>query len=145
MQSYSRVEYGGYTFGTKESQEGLKHDDSHIRLDYNELMGRNNSQLKSAFATIKDLFVHEMYPGGPAKVVVHGAWLDVLGTCPIAGTTLVRKRENHPFNLSCKFTFIQTCYQMPVALWPYDPFKKLPSNDPRRHHFDIIDRNQTEQ
>ena len=84
-----------------------------------------------------------MYPGGPAKLVVQGDWLEVMGKCPIAGTTLVRQNNNHPFNNSCKFSFLETCYNIPVALWPHDPFNKLPNDDPHREYFDIIDRNQT--
>ena len=144
MQSYNRVEYGGYTFGTMISQEGKKHDNSHFRVDYNELVGRNHTRPAEAYATIADLFIHTMYPGGPSKVVVGGSWLECMGKCPIAGTTLVRKNANHPFNRSAKFTFIQECYTMPVALWPYDPFNRLPSQDPHRQYYDIIDRNQTD-
>ena len=116
MQRYERVEYGGYTFGTKQSQMNNKHDNSHLRVDYNEPVGRNNSRPAIAYATITELFVHTMYPGGPSKVVVGGSWLEVMGKCPITGTTLVRKNANHPFNLSTKFTFLQECYTMPVAL-----------------------------
>jgi hypothetical protein len=85
-----------------------------------------------------------MYPGGPSKLVVKGNWFENMGKCSIAGTTLVRNNANHPFNRASKFTFIETCYTIPVAVWPYDPFNKLPANHPRRQYFDIIDRNQTE-
>jgi hypothetical protein len=60
------------------------------------------------------------------------------------GTTLVRKKPDHAFNLSAKFTFMQECYTIPVTLWPYDPFHKLPSHDQRRQYYDIIDRNQAD-
>ena len=60
--------------------------------------------------------VHEMFPGGPSKVVVRGSLLEVMGRCPITDTTLVHKNKNHPFNQSSKFTFLQTCYNIPVAL-----------------------------
>ena len=96
MQRYQRVEYGGYTFGTKQSQMNNKHDSSHLRVDYNEPVGRHNSRPATAYATITDLFVHTMYPGGPSKVVVGGSWLEVMGKCPIAGTTLVRKNRTTP-------------------------------------------------
>ena len=109
-----------------------------------EAVGRAQSQLNSAFATIQAIFVHEMYPGGPSKLVVRGDWLEVMGKCPIAGTTLVRQNDHHPFNKNSKFTFLETCYNIPVALWPFDPFNKLPNDDPRHKYFDTIDRNQTE-
>jgi hypothetical protein len=144
MQRYERVEYGGYIFCTKRSQEGHKHDNSTFKVDYNELVGRNRSVPATAYATIRDLFVHTMYPGGPSKVVVCGSWFDVIGKCPIAGTTLVRKNPNNSFNVNAKYTFIQECYTMPLALWPYDPFCRLPAGDPHRHYYDIIDRNQPE-
>ena len=144
MQRYQRVEYGGFTFATKDSQGKNKHDNSHMRLDYMEPHGRNHLRPATAYATITDLFVHTMYPGGPSKLVVCGAWLEVMGICPIAGTTLVRKNKNHAFNLSAKFTFMQECYTMPVALWPHDPFDKLPIDNPKRKWYDIIDRNEAD-
>jgi hypothetical protein len=52
------------------------------------------------------------------------------------------EEPNHPFNLYVKFTFLQECYTMPVALGSYDPFMRLPSHDPHRKYYDIIDRNQ---
>ena len=57
-----------------------------------------------------------MYPGGPSKVVVEGLWYENVGTCPIAGTTLVRENKNTPFNKCSRFTFLETCYQIPVAV-----------------------------
>ena len=100
--------------------------------------------MRKAFASITRIFVHSMYPGGPSKVVVEGLWYENVGTCPIAGTTLVRENKNTPFNKCSRFTFLETCYQIPVAVWPYDPHGKLHPEDERRLYFDIIDRNQTE-
>jgi len=105
VQRYKRVEYGGYIFATKAAQEKNKHDDSHIRVDYMEPQGRNNLRPATAYATITDLFVHCMYPGGPSKVVVCGSWLEVMGKCPIAGTTLVRKKEDPPLQHVCQVHF----------------------------------------
>ena len=96
------------------------------------------------YATIKRLFVHEMYPGGPSRVVVEGRWLEPMGKCEVAGTTLVRHNKHYGFNLPgrARFTFLSTCYEIPVALWPHDPAGTLPAGHPRRKWYDVIDRNQ---
>ena len=70
--------------------------------------------------------------------------MSVMGTCEVAGTTLVKKDPDHDFNHSSRFVFLDMCYQRPVAIWPFDPFKKLLAQDQRKDWFDIIDRNQTE-
>jgi hypothetical protein len=108
-----------------------------------EALGRAESRLRSAFATLKAIFVHEMYPWGRTKLVAQGDWLEVMGTCPIAGTTLVCPNNNHPFNNSCKLSSLETSYNIPVALWPHGLFNKPPNDDPRREYFDIVDRNRT--
>ena len=77
-------------------------------------------------------------------IMVEGDWFTVMGTCPVAGTTLVRKDLDHPFNSSSRFVFLNNCYNRPVAVWPHDPFDDLVSTDPHKHCFDIIDRNQDE-
>ena len=94
------------------------------------------------FAQIKRIFEHTAYPGGPTRVVVQGDWLEIKGDCDVAKTSLGAKNPNHLFNSSSPFVFLDTCYTMPVALWPHDPFDKLPPSHPHKLWFDIIDRNQ---
>ena len=144
---YRRAEYAGYKFADYKTQKNRKSDDSHFRVEYREQIGRSSQTvLKQAYASIRQIFVHAMYPGGPEKVVVEGRWLENMGKCPIAGTNLVRHNVNASFNQPGrqKFTFLETCYHMPVALWPFDPLNKLPHDDRRKKFYDIIDRNQDE-
>ena len=141
VQTYERARYAGNVFRTFASQKKVKRCDAYIRYDYE---NASNGRAEKGFAKIRRIFEHEAYPGGPTRVVVEGSWLKVMGTCDVAGTALVKRDRNHPFNHSSKFVFIDQCYQRPVALWPFDPFNKLPPGDPRCNWFDIIDRNQTE-
>jgi hypothetical protein len=136
------VQYAGSIFRTKHSQRNLKTDNSHLVMDYKPPGA--NQPVKQAYAQIKDLFEHEAYPGGPKRIVVNGAWFDVMGKCPIAGTTLVKKNRRNPFNFSSKFVFLDDCYQRPVAIWPHDPSGELAANDPKRKWFDVIDRNRSD-
>jgi len=115
-----------------------------VRFDYAPVEARYNGITQKGFAQIKRMFVHEAYPGGPARVVVEGDWMKVAGVCSIAKTTLVRKFPNHPFNLSSRYVFLDDCYHRPVAVWPHDPLEKLRVDSPFRDCFDIIDRNQDE-
>ena len=102
------------------------------------------TDLKSLFGTITKIFQHTMYPGGPTKVFLQCEWYDTVGRCPVAGTQVVRKNPQNDWNLRSPFVPLDTCYQIPVAFWPYDPFDKLAANDPMNFKdcFDVIDRNQ---
>ena len=136
------MEYSGADFRTQESQKDLKRDDSHIRFDYK--MAGAQGAITKGFAEIKRVFVHTAYPDGPERFIVEGDWFRLMGKCNIAKTDLVRIDPNHPFNHSSKFVFLDSCYQRPVAVWPYDPLNKLPVTHPKKAWFDIIDRNQSE-
>ena len=115
FQSYKRARYAGNVFRTQASQVNLKGDDSHVRFDYRAAEG---GDLTKGFATIIRMFEHEAYPGGPSRVVLEGAWWQVVGTCPVAGTTLVKKNVEHPFNYSSRFVFLDECYQTPSSFGP---------------------------
>jgi hypothetical protein len=104
----------------------------------------NRGISRKGFAQIKRIFVHKAYEGGPSRVVVDGDWLQVVGLCEVAKTTLVRKNPNHPFNLSSRFVFLDNCYHRPVSVWPHDPFNRLPPGSRFSDCYDIIDRNQDE-
>jgi hypothetical protein len=106
--------------------------------------GRNNAVNRS-YARIKRIFQHVMYPGGPSRVFVQGAWYRDEGVCPIAGTHLVSPQPDHTFTIQSKFTLLSSCYQQPVALWPHDPKNLLPAGDLGKHVFDVIDRNEEQQ
>lgn len=77
-------------------------------------------------------------------MMVEGDWLEFVGTCGVAGTSLVRKNNDHPFNSSSRFVFLNNCYSKPVAVWPHDPFDDLHATHRHKDCFDIIDRNQDE-
>ena len=77
------------------------------------------------------------------RLIVEGHWLLEMGVCDVAGTTLVKPGDN-VFNHSSRFVFLDHCSSRPVNIWPYDPFNVLSVEDPRKHWFDVIDRNQDE-
>ena len=120
----------------------MQTDDTHVRFDYAPTEARYHGITQKGFAQIKRMFVHEAYPGGPARVVVEGDWMKFVDLFRIAKTTLVRKTPDHPFNLSSRYVFLGDWYHRPVTICPHDPFGKL--QDAFRDCFDIIDRNQDE-
>ena len=61
---------------------------------------------------------------------------------PVTGNSLVLKTNKNPFNKDFKYVFMETCYQQPVGVWPYDPLDKLAEDNPLKHAFHIINRNQ---
>ena len=107
-----------------------KHDDSKFRYD----VLNEHREVEPYYATIKRIFEHTMYPGGPTKLVFEGSWFKVVETCAITGYNVVKPDPSfYP-----RFAFVQTCYQQPVALWPRDPINKNPS---KRNMYDVIDYN----
>jgi hypothetical protein len=119
-------------------------DNSIFRMDYKDGAQRAVA-IRTSFARIKRIFKHTMFPGGPTEIFVQGAWYKNEGVCPIAGTQLVSSHPTHHFTLQSKFTTLVSCYQQPVALWPYDPQGLLPPEDPRSAFFDVIDRNEEQE
>ena len=98
----------------------------------------NNSEEKgeerSAYAWIKRLLIHELYPGGPSAIIVDGEWLDVLPEKGPTGLTLVRENSENAFNQSCRFTFLKNCEPHNVALLHQEP------DDPACITFSVVDR-----
>lgn len=143
---YKKVRYSGQLFRTAASQKDTKSDNSHLRYDYNSYVGRkkNNVVMTKAFVKIVSMFTHEMYPGGPSKIVVEGAWYKYVGKSKY-DLTLVADDPTNGIHSNSRFIFLTNCYQRPVALWPYDPYKKLPRGDPKSESFAVIDRNQDEE
>ena len=148
---YERVEYGGFQFTTDKYRrtKQTKTDNTHLRLDYLEerVQGGRGSRRcaeritvrKTVYGTVLRIFEHEFVPGGVAKIVLQCRWFKTVGKCPIAGTILVQDTAGEDPN--DKFTFLETAYQIPIAVWPHDQR----SNAPRVYAaptFDIIDRNQ---
>ena len=145
MKEYKKVQFAGNFFRTGKYQKDLKTDDSKIRQDYRDAgPARGQTVLRKAYATITRMFVHEAFPGGPSRVIVEGEWFRVMGECPVAHTTLVKRDKDFHFNHSMRFVFLEDCYSRPVALWPFDPLHRLEQRDPKRGWFHVIDRNQSE-
>lgn len=146
MQAYSKASYAGQLFRTKASQKKTKSDNSHLRYDYKTYVGERSKKTKmvKAFVQIISMFEHEMYPGGPTQVVVEGAWYKHIGLSKF-GLDLVAPDPTNGIHTHSRFIFLTNCYQRPVALWPYDPFGKLPKDDLRKGSFAVIDRNQDEE
>ena len=134
-QAYDKCEYAGYSFTTPTDHK--KHDDSNVCEAY-----RDAYRVHHAYGQIQEMFVHEMYPGGPSKVVLRVHWFTTAGTCPVSGNTRVFRNHPSHLNVDFKSTFMETCYQQPIAVWPYDPLNKLPLDDPHKECFAIINRNQ---
>jgi hypothetical protein len=69
-------------------------------------------------------------------------WFEKLDACPVTGNKLVLKNTRNHLNTNYKYAFLETCYQQPIAVWPYDPLNKLDDTHPLKHAFHIINRNQ---
>ena len=141
---FEKAQFAGQKFRTMRSQINKVHDDTCIRMDYKAPGRAGGRNVLSAYARIQNMFVHHAYPGGPSRVVVEGDWYRVKGKCEVAGTTLVIEDQEHDFNTSSKYVFLQSCYERPVAFWPYDPLNKLDADHPRKKWLDVIDRNQNQ-
>ena len=122
----------------------IKHDDIHLRWDYSEANGRFRNAMRTKYATIENIFEHQMFPGGPMRVIVEVSWYTTVGKRPISGIPIVKVDVDAPFNTEQKFLFLDNCYQEPVAVWPHDPLNKLAEDDVYKGYFNVIDRNQTE-
>jgi hypothetical protein len=145
-QDFAAAVYAGYTFHVEDPTSTSTKDNSIFRMDYKDYHGAaRRTAIKKSFARVKRIFQHTMFPGGPTQIFVQGAWYQDEGVCPISGTQLVSPHPNHHFTLQSKFTPLSSCYQQPVALWPYDPKNQLPDGDRRKTFFDVIDRNEEQE
>jgi hypothetical protein len=139
VQAYDTVQYAGYFFKTAETQQATKTDNSNVRLPYHAVEdGRR--VLKNAYGSIQQILTHPIYPGGQVKCLLLVDWFHDCGVCPVSGNPLVDTTRISETTL----TFIDDCYQCPVAVWPHDPLNKIAANDPAREWSEIIDRNQEE-
>jgi len=88
------------------------------------------------------LFTHSLYPGGPSRTVAKVDWYDSQGTHAISNLPLVSKTNDDPAAFGA-MTFLTECYPRPLAIWPNDPLDELAHDDPAKHYFRVIDRNET--
>jgi hypothetical protein len=130
--------YAGYRFTTPTTHK--LHDNSHVC----EMYRTHGGVQLHAYGQIQRMFVHELYPGGPSKVALMVHWFQDAGKCPVSGNARVYKNYQNHLNVDFKFTFLESCFQQPVAVWPYDPLGKLPRGDPLKDCFAIINRNQAQ-
>ena len=85
---YKKVVYGGYMFCTRDSQRQSPTDNSNIRMPFYEL-DQGRRVLKSAYGSIESIFTHELYPGGPKKLVLQVNWFEDRGLSPISMNPMV--------------------------------------------------------
>jgi hypothetical protein len=112
-------------------------------MDFMVPVGRSgNTVRKSSYGQIKALFSHSLYPGGPSQVVADVDWFDNKGIHAISRLPLVAKTNFDPEAFS-RMTFLRECYPRPLAVWPNDPLDDLSEDDPAKHYFRVIDRNET--
>jgi hypothetical protein len=135
--------YAGFTWKVHDATSTSSKDNSIFRMDWSPPVRPGRSPtIAKAYARVKRIFTHTMFPGGPATIFVQGDWYKDEGVCAVAGTQLVSFYPAHPFNRDSKFIPLNECYQQPVALWPHDPLKEMDADDPKKTFFDVIDRNQ---
>ena len=130
--SVDTADFNSLPFCTVSYCSDLQYDDSVIKQMYED--SEEKSERRAAYAWIKRLLIHELYPGGPSAVVIDGEWLDVLPVKGPTGLTLVRKNEDNAFNRTCRFTFLKNCEPQNGALLPQDPA------DPGCIVFSVVDR-----
>jgi hypothetical protein len=112
-------------------------------MDFMVAIGRSgNTEMKSSYGEIQQLFSHSLYPGGPSQVVAEVDWFDSKGTHAVSRLPLVAKTNLDPAAFS-RMTFVRECYPRPLAIWPNDPLHDLSHDDPAKHYFRVIDRNET--
>jgi hypothetical protein len=76
------------------------------------------AELTSAYAWIRDMFVHEMFPGGPVLHFIHGDWPDVLPDLSSTGLTQVRRNPESSFNKYCSLTSLEGIVPYNLAFLP---------------------------
>lgn len=136
VDAFDTVQYAGHIFKTARTQRGTKVDNSNVRMPFH-VIHNNRRVLRECYGSIRNIFTHTMYPGGPTRCILEVDWFTQHGTAS-SGNPLVdtRNSEDHTF------AFIEDCYQMPVAVWPHDPLGEL--EPPFSGYSEVIDRNQTE-
>ena len=137
---YIRVQYAGHTFRTAASEVHIKTCNSILRIDYVE----HDGATRAAYGSIKRLFEHHMFPGGPSRLVAECDWYFDEGIDEVSGLPIVSVKPDSNFNRKSRFTFFESVYARPVAVWPYDPFAEFDSSVAHRNHYLVIDRNEPE-
>ena len=114
-QSYRRASLDGIVFKTVGSQTRVQSDHSHIMQDYIE---EKTKEVCRAYGKITSMFMHEMYPESPARMVVECEWYECVGVNPTSQNVQVRRNENW----DCHLAFLDTCVPASCMFWPSDPW-----------------------
>ena len=120
---------GKYQFRTMKSERFNKTSNSIVKEWYSEVEGG----VTKGYGMIKDMFLHQAYPGGPVLHFVKAEWLDVLPELSCTGLTQVQRNANNNFNINSCFTVLEQIVPYNIALLP----QKL--NDPECTVFAVID------
>lgn len=153
---YQRAEYAGNCFQTEGYQTRARRrsrarfltDNTRIRLDYREHVRARSlapgtlTRVTTIFGTILRIFEHVHTPDNPPKLVLECRWFKTIGKCSIAGTTLVQEDDDDAW-ASDTFTFLETAFQLPVAVWPHDERTGGMDRNGKKT-YDVVDRNQDE-
>ena len=138
VDDYDRVQYSGHLFRTHTSEIDIKTCNSILRIDYNE----HDGDTVAAYGRIVRLFSHQMFPGGPTRLVAECDWYMGEGKESMTGLPMLSINPDSNFNRRSRFTFFESVYSRPCAVWPLDPYGELDAADPRRDYFLAIDRNE---
>ena len=140
VEYFHKADFAGAQFKTKESQLLVNNDNGHVRVDYFHQTGRDSVERRVSYATILEIFRHEITPGGRSTVVLRLQWLAPQGINPVSKNRWGRYDPDHWLQEN-PFQFLHSCQPRPVAVWPADPLSLLPSGHERRDWVEIIDTN----
>jgi hypothetical protein len=84
-QSSSRLQYAGYEIRTERSQSSNVTDNSKVRVP---LIG-SRGRLEQFYGSVKAIFTHEAWTGGPELCVLEIEWFVSHGTSTVSGNPLV--------------------------------------------------------
>ena len=85
VQSFSRLQYAGYEIRTERSQSSNVTDNSKVRVP----MIGSRGRLEQFYGSVKAIFTHEAWTGGPELCVLEIEWFVNHGTSPVSGNPLV--------------------------------------------------------
>ena len=142
VQEYQRVDYAGVEFRTEASQQFIRTDNAKVRVPFvNSGRGAREYQM---YGSIRRILTHQAWeeetvPPSPVICVLEVEWYATIRTNLVSGNPLVRKEAP---GVHSKFVTIWNCYQLPVAVWPFDLLGLLPLTDPDHDLLEVIDRNQ---
>jgi hypothetical protein len=109
-----------YMFRTRLSEQTNSTDNSVVKMWRYSRSG-NEERNTENYAWILDMFVHELYQGGPSLVILEGNWTDVeLPGIPGVRLPVVNKNPESYFNTNGRFVALEDCVPYNLALLPND-------------------------